>query len=301
MPINRDQGSKTDRHTAAEPVRIDDGVTHPRLIVVSGMLLGLQVELRDAPVVIGRSSDCELSMPHPSVSRQHCRIWRDADQFFIEDMGSTNRTYLNGKPIQRAELRDGDQVSVGSNAIKFFIGSSLEASYHEELIDLAIYDSLTGFYNRRHFRSLLDEEVERLGKDGGPACLSLLMLDLDHFKQINDRHGHLIGDQVLAGVAQIIREGVPVDAPIGRLGGEEFAVALRGKALVDAVVLAESLRGAVHDRTIDARDQTLSVTLSIGVAQAARGAGGSSELLRHADEQLYRAKQEGRNRVCAGT
>ena len=295
MPARKDQTSKTDRHTVGEPTRKDDGAFKPRLIVVSGMLLGQQMELGDAPVIVGRASACALSMPHPSVSRQHCRIWREGDRYLIEDLGSTNRTYLNGKVVTRAELRDGDQISVGNNAIKFFTGTSLEANYHEELIDLAIYDSLTGFYNRRRFRALLDEEM------GGAksAPLSLLLMDLDHFKQINDLHGHLVGDQVLSGVAQAIREHAPGDAAIGRLGGEEFALALRDKSSQEAAALAETLRSAVSARPIETREQRLTVTISIGVAQSGVDGATPSELLRRADERMYRAKQEGRNRVCS--
>ena len=279
-----------------EPTRQDDGAFKPRLIVVSGMLLGQQMELGDVPVIVGRASECALAMPHPSVSRQHCRIWREGDRYLIEDLGSTNRTYLNGKPVTRAELRDGDQISVGNNAIKFFTGTSLEANYHEELIDLAIYDSLTGFYNRRRFRALLDEEM---GDAKTTAPLSLLLMDLDHFKQINDRHGHLVGDQVLSVVAQLIREHAPADAPLGRLGGEEFALALRGKSLGEAAALAETLRAVVGARPVDTREERLIVTVSIGVAQSGVDASTPSELLRRADERMYKAKQGGRNRVCA--
>lgn len=279
-----------------EPTRQDDGAFKPRLIVVSGMLLGQQMELGDVPVIVGRASECALAMPHPSVSRQHCRIWREGDRYLIEDLGSTNRTYLNGKPVTRAELRDGDQISVGNNAIKFFTGTSLEANYHEELIDLAIYDSLTGFYNRRRFRALLDEEM---GDAKTTAPLSLLLMDLDHFKQINDRHGHLVGDQVLSVVAQLIREHAPADAPLGRLGGEEFALALRGKSLGEAAGLAETLRAVVGARPVDTREERLTVTVSIGVAQSGVDASTPSELLRRADERMYKAKQGGRNRVCA--
>jgi diguanylate cyclase (GGDEF)-like protein len=293
--VNKDQNSKTDRHTVGEPARQEDGSFNPRLIVVSGMMLGLQIELNDKPVIIGRASECALSLPHPSVSRQHCRIWREDDRYLIEDLGSTNRTHLNGKPVAHAELRDGDQISVGNNAIKFFVGASVEAKYHDELIDLAIYDSLTGFYNRRHFSSLLEEEVEKAKK---PAPLSLLMMDLDHFKQVNDHHGHLVGDQVLSGVAQIIREHAPSGAPIGRLGGEEFALALRNSVLAEAAALAEILRAAVATRPIDTREQRLTVTISVGVAQSGLHGVSSAELLNSADEELYRAKQAGRNRVC---
>ncbi|MDR3386230.1 MAG: GGDEF domain-containing protein [Rudaea sp.] len=295
MHSSNDQNSNTDRHTVAQAAPREDDTFKPRLIVVSGVMLGFQLELGTALIVVGRASECGLSLPHPSVSRHHCRIWREGDTYVIEDLGSTNQTYLNGKPVTRAELRDGDQISVGSNAIKYFIGASMEATYHNELIDLAIYDGLTGFFNRRHFRGLLDEYMEKL-KTSAPV--SVLIMDLDHFKLVNDRHGHLAGDQVLTSVAQLIRENAPAGAPIGRLGGEEFAMALRGMALDAAVALAERVRIAVAAQPIQTRDVTLPVTISIGVAQVDAEVTASADLLRRADEQLYRAKQEGRNRVC---
>lgn len=292
MPINRNQNSETDRATVPESTKVESGALGPRLIVVSGMMLGLQIAVGDEPVVIGRASECALALPHPSVSRQHCRIWREGEGFLIEDLGSTNHTFLNGRAVDRSQLCDGDQITVGSNAIKFFVGASTEADYHHELIDLAIYDSLTGFFNRRYFRTLLDEEVEKSAAD---APVSLLMLDLDHFKQINDKYGHLVGDQVLASVAKIIREHAPAGVPIGRLGGEEFAMVVTQ----DAAAIAEKLRTAVAARTVETRDrQQLTVTISVGVARAGDGVDGGSGLLRRADEQLYRAKQNGRNRVC---
>ena len=295
MPSSKDQNSKTDRHTVAQQPPRDDDAFRPRLIVVSGLMLGFQVELGSAMIVIGRASECSLSLPHPSVSRQHCRILRQDDAYVIEDLGSTNQTYLNGKPVTRARLQDGDQISVGSNAIKYFTGASMEATYHNELIDLAIYDGLTGFFNRRHFRGLLDEYVEKVTSS---SPLSVLLMDLDHFKQDNDKHGHLTGDQVLTSVAQLIRENAPAGASIGRLGGEEFAMVLH-EPLQDAVTLAERVRAAVAAQPIETREVTLPMTISIGVAQVESEGTASADLLRRADEQLYRAKEEGRNRVCA--
>jgi diguanylate cyclase (GGDEF)-like protein len=294
VPSSKDQNAKTDRHSVADFARKDDSTFDPRLVIVSGIMLGLKIKLTDIPIIIGRSSECGLSLPHSSVSRQHCRIWREDAVYLIEDMGSTNRTFLNGKAVTRAELRDGDQISIGNNAIKFFVGASLESSYHHELIDLAIYDSLTGFYNRRHFRGLLDEEV---AKARNSAALSLLMVDLDDFKGVNDRHGHLVGDQVLTAVAQVIRECVSPTVPIGRLGGEEFALALRSASLVEAVALAEKLRASVAAHPVETREQHLPVTISIGVAQTGAECTTSADLLRNADTQLYLAKQGGRNCV----
>jgi diguanylate cyclase (GGDEF)-like protein len=286
--------SKTDRATILEPSATQETQGNPRLIIVSGLLLGHQVEIGDAPVTIGRGSDCTIALPHPSVSRLHCRIWREDFRYHIQDLESTNRTFLNGKPVVRAELRDGDQIGVGSNAIKFFVGESVEARYHEELIDLAIYDSLTGFHNRRHFLGLLGDEIER-ARRGQRLCLS--MLDLDYFKSINDRHGHLVGDQALSGIARILREQSPANAVIGRFGGEEFSMLLRDVGLAEAVAVAEKLRAAIACQTLALRDLQLTTTISIGVAEFGPAAGDSVALLRAADEQLYRAKQGGRNRV----
>jgi diguanylate cyclase (GGDEF)-like protein len=288
-----DKNPKTDRATIIEPSVTQETQGQPRLIIVSGLLLGHQVEIEDEPVTIGRGSDCTISLPHPSVSRLHCRIWREDNRYHIQDLESTNRTFLNGKPVMRAELRDGDQIGVGSNALKFFIGESMEARYHDELIDLAIYDSLTGFYNRRHFLGLLSDEVE---KAKGNRALCLLMLDLDYFKSINDRHGHLVGDQALSGIAQILREESPANAVIGRFGGEEFSMLLRDVTLAEAIGIADKLRVAIATRPLMLRDVQLSTTISIGAAECGP-ASNSATLLRAADDQLYRAKQSGRNRV----
>ena len=291
--MSKRQDYKTDRTAPAQRTSSREINHPPRLVVVSGLMLGHQIELADTEVVIGRTNDCAVSLPHPSVSRRHCRIWLEGGRYHIEDLGSTNRTYLNGEPTERAELRDGDQIGIGNNAIKFFVGTSLEAHYHNELIDLAICDSLTGFYNRRHFRSVLDEEIGK-GRDS-PVCL--LMLDLDHFKAFNDEHGHMVGDHVLSAVAQVIREHTPPGAPIGRLGGEEFGIVLGNTSRDAAFVVAEAVRKAVAAKPIIVRELSLPVTVSIGLGELTNNAD-SAGLLRAADEQLYRAKQEGRNRVA---
>ncbi len=252
------------------------------------------MDLGADPVVIGRATEADLSLPHPSVSRSHCRIWRHGESYFIEDLGATNKTYLNGRVIDRAELRDGDQIGIGNHALKFFSGNSPEASYHQELIELAVHDSLTGFYNRRHFRTLLEEDVER-ARAGEP--LSMIIIDLDHFKHVNDSFGHLVGDQVLASVSQLIRELSPQTYRLGRLGGEEFAAALPGVSFVAAVAVAESFRAAVETHHFDIRGQRHPITTSLGVAHWANTMSGSADLLRLADERLYRAKANGRNRV----
>lgn len=266
----------------------------PRLIVVGGMYLGHQLELGDLPVVVGRSADCTLSLPHASVSRMHCRIWREGESYYIEDLGSTNKTFLNGQAVMRAELRDGDQISVGNHSLKFFRGASVEARYHQELIDLAVYDSLTGFFNRRHFRALLDEEVVR-ARAGMP--LAALIIDLDHFKRINDTHGHLVGDQVLSVVSGLIRSMAGSRMHLGRLGGEEFAVAMAEANQLAAANFAERIRSAIEQHRFEVRGLLVPLSASVGGAMWGRDMLSSADLLRLADERLYQAKAQGRNRV----
>lgn len=284
----------TDRATVVVGPDVDPRDRPPRLIVVSGIYLGHQLEIGAEPVVVGRAVEATLSLPHPSVSRSHCRVWREGDRFYIEDLGSTNKTYLNGQAVMRAELNDGDQVGVGNHALKFFRGASAEARYHQELIDLAVHDSLTGFFNRRHFRMLLDEHVER-ARGGIP--LAVLIIDLDHFKQINDHFGHLVGDQVIANVSQLVREMSYSSCQLGRLGGEEFAVALPEAPHDEACGFAERIRAGIAQHRFDIRGQPHPITTSVGVASWINSMQGSADLLRLADERLYKAKANGRNRV----
>ena len=291
--MNKDH-SNTDRATVLAGPDVDHRERPPRLIVVSGVFLGHQLEIGSDPVIIGRAVEATLSLPHPSVSRSHCRVWFEDERFFIEDLGSTNKTYLNGQSVMRAELSDGDQIGVGNHALKFFRGASPEARYHQELIDLAVQDGLTGFFNRRHFRMLLDEHVERAR---GGVKLAVLIVDLDHFKQINDHFGHLVGDQVIASVSQVIRDLSHSSCQHGRLGGEEFAVALPEAAHDEACRFAEQIRSGIAQHRFEIRGDPHEITASVGVASWAAGMAGSADLLRRADELLYKAKANGRNRV----
>jgi len=286
-----DPDSNTDRATVVDGPDSPDRGGGPRLIVVSGALLGTQLEIDLLPVLIGRAAGCTLTLAHPSVSRNHCRIHRSGDQVVLEDLGSTNRTRVNGRPVQEISLRDGDQITIGQDDLKFFEGSSAEARYHQELIDLALYDSLTGFLNRRQFRIQLQDACEQ---SRGEQPMSLLLLDLDHFKQINDRHGHLAGDQVLANVSKVLREQVGDHGELGRLGGEEFAVLLPNMALAEAAEWAERLRAAVERRAIDPGP----ITVSIGVAEWCDELSDAASMLERADGALYLAKHGGRNRVA---
>jgi diguanylate cyclase (GGDEF)-like protein len=285
----------TDRATILSHSDPNSGNHPPRLVVVGGALLGLQVVLTDETVIIGRAGECGLCLPHPSVSRQHCKVTFVGGRYFIEDLGSTNRTLLNGHAVAHAELKDGDHIAIGNHGIKFFRGNSPEARYHHELIELAIYDSLTGFLNRRQFLGKLSEELESCLSQQQP--ISLLLIDIDHFKRINDQYGHLTGDHVLSELAKLLRQQ-NLGELVGRIGGEEFAIALPEIEWVQAKQAANRLRENVFAQRFEHRGELVPVTVSIGVCEyQARFEQDLKPWMAAADSALYAAKNGGRNRV----
>lgn len=170
--------------------------------------------------------------------------------------------------------------------------------YQKELERLSQYDELTNLYNRRHFMSLARHELSRSMRYGGE--ISVMMLDIDHFKRVNDSHGHRTGDTVLAAVSQQIRKALRDTDIAGRLGGEEFAVLLPETSLGGAILVAERLRQQVAANAIDIGDgQTLRCTLSIGVACLGEESSDLEKLLHRADTALYDAKNGGRNKVVS--
>jgi diguanylate cyclase (GGDEF)-like protein len=157
-------------------------------------------------------------------------------------------------------------------------------------------DALTGVFNRRCFEERLSEEYYRTRRYGAP--LSLVMLDIDHFKRVNDVHGHLAGDEVLRVIAARISEAVRMSDVFARYGGEEFGLILPQTEMPGALAVAEKLRELVAVAPVPYKDARLDITISCGVAQAAAEHATYEELIRLADAALYRAKQAGRNRVA---
>ena len=246
---------------------------------------------------IGRAPEADFQIVERSVSRAHCRISREPAGYRIKDLDSTNKTFLNDQPIIEAELKDGDHIAVGSCVLKFMDRSSVEARYHEELYQLATADPLTDLYNRRQFLELIDREIARAANYKRP--LSLLIIDLDNFKMINDQYGHPNGDIVLKKVAMALRGHAREEFIIARIGGEEFAIVLPENTLDQAIAFADSLRVALSELEFSLNDERKQVTVSIGAAAWQAGMSATGDFMRAADEQLYRAKQAGRNRVCS--
>jgi len=271
---------------------------HALVIVLSGPRLGTRSVLGEAPIDIGRGSACQLILDADSVSRRHARIEWNGKQHRLLDLESTNGTYLNGARVRDSVLKDGDRIGIGKALLKYVSGSNIESQYHEEIQRLMRFDALTGVYNKRHFEESLRLAVFTARNASRPV--SLIVFDLDHFKKINDTHGHTAGDQVLCDLAKLVKEVSVPDQVFGRVGGEEFAVLWEGTDLRSAADHAEKIRARVASFRFSFEGTHFPVTVSLGVAERSPGLEEEAErLYERADEKLYQAKASGRNRVCS--
>lgn len=247
---------------------------------------------------LGRSWDAEGRVDDDSVSRLHAEISIEHGTFFINDLGSANGTFLDEERVTRAALRDGSLVRLGGRVtFRFSVMEEDEQRALSSLQDLGHCDPLTRVYNRRHLEQHLAAELAFAERHS--SSISLILLDIDRFKAVNDQYGHLAGDRVLERVAELISGQIRVEDMLARYGGEEFIIVLRETPVGGAEVLAERIRRAVAEAAIElSPEQTLSVTLSAGCASLACASSmGAGQLLEIADRRLYLAKQQGRNRV----
>ncbi len=246
---------------------------------------------------IGRSRSNDIVISSDAVSRYHAQITKQGSEIIVRDLDSTNGTYINDdvERTQECRLRRGDQIRIGETVLKYLSGSDIESQYHAVVASMALTDGLTNLANRKHLDSVLTEEIARSRRHGRE--LSLLMIDIDHFKRINDQHGHTGGDHVLRRIGLILQQRLRPGDKIGRYGGEEFCAILPETGLRDAAHVADLLRARLAEENFIADGQRVSVTVSIGVA-ALQTETQPTDLYRAADQRLYRAKESGRNRVC---
>jgi diguanylate cyclase (GGDEF)-like protein len=267
-------------------------------IYPTGPGMGSRHTLADKPLVIGRGGDTDLRINDHSVSRRHARIQPGADGYYAVDLNSTNGTFVNDVPASMQRLKDGDYLRVGNCIYRFLAGGNVEAEYHEEIYRLTIIDALTDIHNKRYLLEFLDRELSRSGRYARP--LSLVMFDIDRFRAVNEDLGHLGGDFTLRELAARIKGNVRKEELLARYGGEEFAVVLPETTREGAVNLSERLRTVVASQPFTYEDRSYHVTISLGVATTTGDETMTpSALLRLADEKLYQAKHEGRNRVVS--
>ncbi|WP_233104149.1 GGDEF domain-containing protein [Haliangium ochraceum] len=258
--------------------------------------MGKRFPLEQEEFVLGRGADCDIQVDYDSVSRRHARVYRDSQgRWLVEDLGSTNGSYVNDMPVQRSPLQDSNFLKIGAAIFKFLLGAGIEASYYEEIYRMTIIDGLTGVHNKRYFVEFLEREIARCARHQRP--LTLLMFDIDHFKQINDTHGHLTGDYVLKEMSRRLRERIRKEELLARYGGEEFAAVLPETDHVGGMTFGEQIRQLVGGEPFEYEGDRFQVTISVGVHTLYGQSLDVKGFIKHADDNLYRAKRSGRNRV----
>jgi diguanylate cyclase (GGDEF)-like protein len=259
-------------------------------------LLGKRFVLDTSPMRVGRGAENHIVLDGDSVSRRHTHLEQRSAVWFAVDDNSTNGTYVNDEQIVREQsLTNGDRIKVGPTIFKYLSGQDVEAQYHEEIYRMTIIDGLTQAHVKRFLLEALEKEIIRARRH--TRELSFLMFDIDHFKKINDVHGHLAGDFVLKELARIVQGRIRRDEVFARYGGEEFAIVLPETTLDGARALAEGLREKVEQSRFVFQNESIKVTISIGVSTLTEQDKTSTDLIRSADAQLYEAKRGGRNRV----
>jgi diguanylate cyclase (GGDEF)-like protein len=267
------------------------------LIVISGGDIGDQHRIKINQTLIGRSINADIQVNDDSASRDHALILKDRTGYRVADNESKNGCYINDKKVDESYLHDGDLLRIGNTIFKFLSRNNIEHAYHEELFRLAKIDGLTEIYNHRHFADSLDNELERAKRYGRE--LSLLMIDIDHFKKVNDCFGHRAGDHILKALADIfVKRSRRVDY-VCRYGGEEFAIILPEVDVMGAFKFASILNESVASRKFKFEDDEINITISIGISDIMEGIETTEELIETADKRLYLAKKMGRNRVIS--
>lgn len=274
------------------------------LVHVNGEHAGQRHAMVGDKLVIGRAPNCELCLDSAGISRLHAELRERDGQIWLHDLGSSNGTWLNDRRVDMPlVVKDGDVLRLGNVLFKFYERHSLDALLHDRLYRLATVDAGTDCYSKKYLLETLEREVQLARRGSRP--LTVVALDLDQFKAVNDRFGHNAGDEVLRGVAAAVQAAVRPTDVLGRMGGEELTAVLPDTDIATAVELAERMRRAVASRLFELRDAASGglvmhrQTASLGVAALGPAMKTARDLLGAADEQLYAAKRGGRNRVIA--
>ncbi len=293
--IDRLSETSTLIHPDSEQGEVAEGNQQPMLVVMHGSLLGMTYAINREPLAIGRMANLEISIDDENVSRRHAEIVREGDCVTLRDLDSTNGTFVNSQRVKEAVLCDGDLILIGRILFKFIRSSSIENRFFGQMYTLATTDFLTGAFNRQHITSRLESEFARARRYSRP--LSLLLYDIDHFKQINDTFGHLAGDQLLIESSRLVAKNVRQQDFFGRFGGDEFLVICPETELNSAVLMAQRLAQLIEKWSYSYQSRKLDFSISIGIAALSDEMRTSTDLIAKADDLMYRSKHRGRNHV----
>jgi two-component system, cell cycle response regulator len=248
---------------------------------------------------LGRHPDNQACVDDDGISRFHARISIDKSKYWVEDLGSSNGTYINGRRVTSCELNNGDTLNLGPRvSFRFSAATEHEERVLKQLYESSVRDPLTGAFNRHYFSSQLTSEFAYASRHDQP--LSVVLLDIDFFKKVNDTHGHLGGDAALVHLSQVFAKSLRTEDLLSRYGGEEFVILLRGIPVDRAIAVAERLRQSLESQPVVHGETTFTITASFGCASLACCRATTTDgLIEAADRRLYRAKESGRNRVVA--
>jgi two-component system, cell cycle response regulator len=271
----------------------------PMLLRMDGVSAGQVICIEDTPFTIGRHQTNRLAVDDDSMSRFHARLNFEGTGYVIEDLDSRNGTFVQGQRVTKSAVKDDDWVQFGPRiGFRFSLTDLRQEHLLRRLYESSTRDALTGAFNRVHFEDRLRVEIAFAVRHATDAAL--VLLDLDHFKRVNDTYGHPAGDAVLRHIAAVCQRTLRTEDIFARFGGEEFAIVLRGASALAAARLAERLRVSLASTPVRIDGAEISVTLSAGCAAVSCGEGATPEsLVAAADRRLYLAKGLGRNRVVA--
>ncbi len=253
-------------------------------------------ELQDKPLTIGRGNDADIKLNDDLISRNHCKVSILNDQLIVEDLGSTNGTLIDGKTISCQVLKFDERLQVGPYVMKIEHKDPHEVQFEKNLFTAATTDGLTGLLNRRCFNERSLQQLENCSSE--QQQFSLVMLDIDHFKQINDCYGHPAGDKVIKSIAGMLNNNKRCNDLIGRYGGEEFIMMLPQTCSKEAAAFCERIRSNIENLSIRYEEHHIRVTVSIGIISLTSSTEKNMEtLIEMSDHCLYQAKNQGRNRI----
>jgi diguanylate cyclase (GGDEF)-like protein len=289
------------------PVEAPQRDLRPAVVFLSGELIAVPIPLEREEVTLGRALATDVRVNDTKVSRKHAKITVHENsetgqtEYVITDLNSRNGTYVNGIRIQSERLNNGDKISLGEHILRFDLLDEIDREYQRQIHRLISHDDLTGLLSSRSFFSELRREASRAKAEGRPFCV--LMMDLDHFKEVNDTYGHLTGSRTLEELAACIIRNMRSGDAAARFGGEEFAAFLLDAEVPQAMVAAERIRSEVERYEFSvvkkgSPGKKHRITISIGISSFPEDSNDPIELVEMADSALYRAKHEGRNRVC---
>lgn len=258
--------------------------------------LGVHVFI-DGPTSLGRDPNCTVPLHDFGVSRNHAVITPQSNgQFVLRDLQSTNGTRINGVSITESKvLKSGEKIFIGDTVLRFAIADEMDIDFHSEVETLVNTDPLTGLPSKRRFDNAFEFALQSSQLNDNP--LSLLMMDMDGVKQINDTHGHLFGAHVIGQTGRLIAKVIGTAGQACRFGGDEFSAFLPNCDLATAKKISEQIRLAVENANLQKDEILLRPTISIGVACFPESGQALLELVAIADAALYRAKDQGKNRV----